>query len=220
MKKFKTLSKLDRPREKLIEKGPKNLSNIELISVIIGSGTKGSDVLKVSNDILKLLENGFEEISLEKLKNITGVGLAKASKILASIELARRFLLRQGTTIKTPQDIVNLMSYLRNKKQEYFIVITLDGANNLIREKVIFIGTLNQSLVHPREIFATALEDRAAKIILVHNHPSNCLDPSIEDKEITRRLIKAGNLLGVKVLDHIIVGNDSYLSFKNEGILF
>lgn len=219
MRKIKNIPKFDRPREKLQKKGAKALSDLELLAIILGKGTKDRDVFRVAKDILKLAQDDFDNVTLEKLEKIKGVGLAKACQILAAVEFSKRFLIKDSINIKSAKDIVQLAEGLKNKKQEYFLTFTLDGANNLIQKRTVFIGTLNQSLVHPREVFADAITDRAASIIFVHNHPSGSLIPSKEDKLVTERLIKAGNIVGIKVLDHIIISKNGYFSFQKEGIL-
>jgi len=219
MKKVKTLPKFDRPREKMEMKGVKALSNLELLAVLLGSGIKDKDVFGVARDILKLAQNDFDNISLEKLKDIEGVGLAKACQIMAAIEFSKRFLIKDGIKVKNAEDVVRLTEELKDKKQEYFLTLTLDGASNLIQKRTVFIGTLNQSLVHPREVFADAISDRAAGIIFVHNHPSGDVEPSKEDIILTTRLIEAGKIAGIEVIDHIIVSKNGHFSFQAEGLL-
>lgn len=219
MKKIKNIPKFDRPREKMQKKDVKALSNLELLAVLLGSGVKGKDVFEVAKDILKLVEKDFENLTLNKLKSVEGIGLAKASQIIAAIEFSKRFLLKEGIKIRHAEDIVKLVEELKNKKQEYFLTFTLDGANNLIQKRTVFIGTLNQSLVHPREVFADAITDRAAGIIFVHNHPSGNVEPSKEDISITKKLIEAGKIIGINVIDHIIVGKSEFYSFKERGLM-
>ena len=219
MKKIKNIPKFDRPREKMQKKDVKTLSNLELLAVLLGSGVKGKDVFEVAKDILRLVEKDFENLTLNKLKSVEGIGLAKASQIIAAIEFSKRFLLTEGVKIRHAEDIVKLVEELKNKKQEYFLTFTLDGANNLIQKRTVFIGTLNQSLVHPREVFVDAITDRAAGIIFVHNHPSGNVEPSKEDISITKKLIEAGKIIGINVIDHIIVGKSEFYSFKERGIL-
>lgn len=218
-KKITDIPEFDRPREKLQKKGVKALSDVELLSVLIGKGVKGKDVLQIAKEVLKLAEKDINNLTLKNLENIEGIGLAKASQILAAIEFSKRILLKETAKISSAADIVKLAEDLKNKKQEYFLTFTLDGANNLIKKRVVFIGTLNRSLVHPREVFADAITDRAASIIFVHNHPSGSLVPSKEDKLITNRLVEVGNIIGIKVLDHIIVSKNGYLSFQAEGLI-
>jgi len=219
LKKIKNIPEFDRPREKLQKKGVKALSDVELLSVLIGKGVKGKDVLQIAKEVLKLAEKDINNLTLKNLENIEGIGLAKASQILAAIEFSKRILLKETVKISSAADIVKLAEDLKNKKQEYFLTFTLDGANNLIKKRVVFIGTLNRSLVHPREVFADAITDRAASIIFVHNHPSGSLVPSKEDKLITNRLVEVGNIIGIKVLDHIIISKNGYLSFQAEGLI-
>ncbi len=217
MKKVKTLPKFDRPREKMERKGVKALSNLELLAVLLGSGIKDKGVFEVARDILKLAQDDFDNISLEKLKDIEGVGLAKASQIIAAIEFSKRFLMKDGVKIKNAEDVVKLTEELKDKKQEYFLTLTMDGASNLIQKRMVFIGTLNQSLVHPRDVFADAISDRAAGIVFVHNHPSGDVEPSKQDIALTTRLIEAGKIAGIEVIDHIIVSKDGYYSFQAKG---
>ena len=219
MKKIKNIPKFDRPREKLQKKGAQALSNLELMAALLGKGVKDRDVFRVAKDVLKVTENNFDNLTVEKLEKVDGIGLAKACQVLSAIELMKRLLTKDDVKIKTAKDIVKLVEELKGRKQEYFLTFTLDGGNNLIRERTVFIGTLNQSLVHPREVFADAITDRAASIIFVHNHPSGNLTPSKEDKLITERLIKTGDIVGIHILDHIIISKNGYFSFKAEGIL-
>jgi len=188
------------------------------LAIVLGSGTKGKDVLKLSKEIIKLFEDDFEHIDLEKLIAIHGLGKAKASQILSAIELSKRYLIKQNKKITSAEDIYQVLQEYKNKRQEYFLAITLDGANHLIEKRVISIGTLNSSLVHPREVFADALTDRAASIIVAHNHPSGLLVVSREDLLVTKRLKECGKLLGVELLDHVIITNDGYLSMRDEGV--
>jgi len=214
VKKIKQIPEFDRPREKMVKNGPKNLSNQELIAILLGSGIKGRDVFEVSREIVHKTEKDFKNLTLKNLMKIDGVGKAKACQIMAAIEFSKRFLIKEEKKITGPEDIVSLVQDLRKKKQEHFVTLTLDGAHNLIKKRTVFIGTLNQSLVHPREVFADAISDRAAAVILIHNHPSGNVEPSELDVSLTKRLIKAGELLGIEVLDHIIIGKDKHSSFK------
>lgn len=219
MKKIKSIPNFDRPREKMQKKGAKVLSNLELLAVLLGSGIKGKDVFEVARDILKLAQEDFNNLNLDNLKNIEGVGLAKACQIMAAIEFSKRFLLKEGIKIKNVDDVLKITEELKDKKQEYFLSLTLDGASNLIQKRTVFIGTLNHSIVHPREIFADAISDRAAGIIFVHNHPSGDPEPSKQDIEITKRLVEIGKMLGIEVIDHIIISKNGYYSFQAEGML-
>jgi len=219
MKKIKNIPEFDRPREKMEKKGAKALSDLELLAVLLGSGIKGKDVFEVARDILKLAQSDFDNINLEKLRDIEGVGLAKACQIMAAIEFSKRFLVKDGIKIKNAEDVAKLTEELRAKKQEYFLSLTLDGASYLIQKRIVFIGTLNHSIVHPREVFADAISDRAAGIIFVHNHPSGNIDPSKEDIAITNRLLEVGKMVGIEVIDHVIISKDGCFSFQAEGML-
>lgn len=219
MKTINELETIDKPREKLFKKGVEALKNYELLAVLLGSGTKDKDVLKLSKEIIKLFEADFDGISLDKLVSIHGLGVAKASQILSAIELSKRYLIKQNKKITKAKDVYDELQMYKDKKQEYFITITLDGANHIIEKRVVFIGTLNRSLIHPREIFADALTDRAASIIIAHNHPSGQLEASSEDLHVTKRLQEAGKLLGIEILDHVIFAKEGFLSFADEGIM-
>ena len=219
MKKIKDILKFDRPREKMEKRGVKTLSNLELLAVLLGSGIKGKDVFEVAKDILKLAQETFNELDLNSLRNIDGVGLAKACQIIAAIEFSKRFLMKDAIKIGKAEDVVKSVEEIRDKKQEYFLTLTLDGASRLIAKRTVFIGTLNKSIVHPREVFADAISDRAAGIVFVHNHPSGNTEPSEEDFAITERLLGAAKIVGIDVIDHIIVGKESYFSFQTEGFL-
>lgn len=195
-----------RPREKVQAKGASALSDYELLMAIIGSGTAQADVTKVARDVRKLITEKGSRLAYEDLLGIKSLGPAKASTIIAGFELWRRqFEVSERPIIDTPEKAVEQLADIRNKKQEYFVCLTLDGANRLIARRVITIGTLTSSLVHPREVFADAITDRAASIIVAHNHPSGSLEASEADREVTVRLKDSGNLLGIKLVDHILV---------------
>jgi len=219
MKTLKELHKDDKPREKLVKKGVEALRNDELVSVLIGSGIQGKDVRKLSKEIVNLLDISFEQLDLEQLCNIHGLGVAKASQILASIELAKRYTIQNNRRITSAQDVYDELYKYRDKKQEHFLTITLDGASHIINTRVVFIGTLNQSIVHPREVYADAIADRAAGIIIAHNHPSGTLEASRADIQITQRLDEVSKLVGIELLDHVILSSKGFYSFADEGLL-
>ncbi len=201
------------PREKLAKYGASNLSDLELLRLLIGSGNKQASAQSISKQILKLLRDKGSSVTYSELVNIKGMGIAKTSEIVALFELGKRYLMpAENPVISDTDAAVEQLKDIRGKKQEHFVVLTLDGANRLISNTVIFQGTLNQSLVHPREIFAKAIEDRAASIVVAHNHPSGNVEPSDEDVQITEKLREAGQLLGVPVNEHIIVTKYSHWS--------
>ncbi len=208
-KKFKDLKDFDKPREKLLKKGEKVLNNIELLSIIIGSGIKGRDLYKISEDILNIIKDK-KDFNLDDLVKIEGLGRVKASRIVAAKELFKRLSKEDEFKIRRPEDVYSFLYEIRDKKQEHFVLITLDGAHRVIKKRTLFIGTLTQSIVHLREIFAYALEDRAASIIVAHNHPSGNLRPSEDDLLITEKIREAGNLMGIELLDHIIVSKEGF----------
>lgn len=203
----------DRPREKLAKFGPAKLSDLELLMAVIGSGNAQASVEQIARSVLKLIKTQGADIDYTTLREVTGLGEAKIAVLLANFELARRYLLNdERPIIDSPEKAVELLADIRDKKQEYFVCLTLDGANRLIAKRVISIGTLTASLVHPREVFADAIADRAASIIVAHNHPSGDLRPSSADMAVTERLKQASELLGISLVDHIILTKYSYKS--------
>ena len=218
--KIKDIPINDRPRERLINGGVDILSDEELLAVIIKTGTRELSAKDLSGLILSKVKgiNNLNEYNLEKLKSIKGIGEAKACLILACIELSKRMnreVLNINNTKFTNCEIV--YNYYKNiigdKKQEYFYCIYLDNNKKIIKDKLLYIGTINYSIVHPREVFKEAYMLSASAIICVHNHPSGNVLPSKQDLELTKNLISIGNLLGIKVIDHIIIGNNNYYSF-------
>ena len=202
-----------RPREKLQARGAAALSDYELLMAIIGSGSAHADVTKIARDVRKILGEKGSDLAYEDLLKIKGLGAAKATQIMAGFELWRRqFEVNERPIIDSAEKAVELLGDIRSKKQEYFVCLTLDGANRLIAKRVISIGTLTASLVHPREVFAEAITDRAASIVVAHNHPSGNLEPSSADRQVTERLRQAGMILGIEISDHIIITKNSYTS--------
>jgi len=219
MKSIKEIRDADRPREKIARLGVENLSNGELIAAIIGRGIPGRDVNAVSADIEKILETRRGSPSYEEFLAINGIGTTKASQIVAAFELSRRYSEGSHYKIEKPADVLPLVDYLKSKRQEYFICMTLNGAGELIEQRVVTVGLLNHSPVHPREVFADAITDRAASVLFIHNHPSGSPEPSAQDIDITKRLCEAAEILGISVLDHIITAKRGYVSFKERGLI-
>lgn len=201
---MKDVAKEDRPREKLLSRGVSVLSSEELLQVIIGSGVQGADVVEISKKLLKLLEGNSGKLTLEEVSSIRGISTATATKLLASLEIANRFTVT-GTKISDINDIALILSDIRTKSQEHFVLLTLDGADRLIDRHIISIGTVNASMIHPRDVFSQAITDNAASIMVAHNHPGGSLEPSSADVEVTNRLREAGSLLGIHLQGHIIV---------------
>lgn len=204
-------AKADRPREKLQSKGASALSDYELLMAIIGSGNAQADVTKIARDVRKVIAEKGSDLTYEDLLLVKSLGPAKSANIMAGFELWRRqFEVTERPIIDTPDKAVEQLADIRDKKQEYFVCLTLDGANRLIAKRIITIGTLTSSLVHPREVFADAITDRAASIIVAHNHPSGNSESGNDDVAVTRRLEEAGCILGVVLKQHIVVTNSSY----------
>jgi len=209
----------DRPREKLARKGAASLSDFELLEVIIGSGTHGADVSYLARQVQKLLAKGTESLTLEKLTSLRGVSTATATKLLASFEISRRYLIKDVEPLRTQKDILARLADIRNKAQEYCVCLSLDGGQRLIAQRTIAIGTLDSVLTHPREIFSDAIVDRAASVIVAHNHPSGNARPSAKDITLTQQLAASGQLLGIPLRDHIIVTKLEYFSFRQHHML-
>jgi DNA repair protein RadC len=221
MRRMRDVPTADRPREKLAKKGAAALSETELVEAIIGRGTIHRDVRAVARDICDEIHKNGRLPSYENIRDINGVGPTKAAQVMACFELGRRHYDRRNALrhITTPQDVLPMVDDLRGHRQEHFACIWLNGAGELLGKRVITVGLVNHSLVHPREVFAEAITDRAASIICVHNHPSGSLEPSSQDIAITRQLRDAGTTLGIPVLDHIIVTKNGYCSLKEKGFI-
>ena len=218
-KRIHQLPLADRPREKLQRKGVAALSDFELLEVLIGSGTKGADVGFIAKKIQKLLQKGADSLTYESLTAIKGVSIATAGKIMSALELTRRHLVRDVTPLLTGDDILARLEDLRTKKQEHFVCLSLDGGQRLIAQRTITIGTLDSVLAHPREVFADAVADRAASVIVAHNHPSGDTTPSAQDISLTQQLASSGQLLGIPLADHIILTKTDNFSFRKNGML-
>lgn len=219
MKRVKDLPEFSRPREKLKEKGAQSLSDVELIAVILGRGREGIEVMTIASKVARLISKDNENISIDKLTTVEGIGLAKASQIIAGFELARRHILKDSIRITGPESVLPLISSIADKQQEHFVCISLNGANEVIENRTVTVGLLNKSQVHPREVFADVITDRAAGVILAHNHPSGELKPSESDLKIHEQLTEAGKILGIKILDHIIISKKGYYSFQDQGLI-
>ncbi|MGD9568489.1 MAG: DNA repair protein RadC [Sedimentibacter sp.] len=215
----------DRPQEKLLKYGANNLSNSELIAVILRTGSKDENVVKLAQRILSQDEKGLRNIAegtVEKFKSFKGINDVKAAQLMAVAEISKRIstLKMEKIKISSPSDAAMvLMEEMRYYSKEYFKIILLDTKNNIKKVSEISVGSLNSSIVHPREVFSEAVVNTASSIILVHNHPSGESEPSHEDIVLTNRLDECGKILGIKVLDHIIIGDGVFYSFKEEGLL-
>lgn len=202
----------ERPREKLLSKGAAALSDVELVAILLGSGTKTHDVFTVAGRILKALDQGGTHPDMKELQQIEGVGPAKAALVAAALEFTRRRIRPEGLRISFPPEVLPLIRHMADRKQEHFLCISLNGANEVIAVRTVSVGLVDKTHVHPREVFADPITDRASAVIVAHNHPTGNLTPSREDLDMTRTLKAAGETLGIKLLDHIIFNQKGYYS--------
>ena len=221
---IKDLPKVERPRERLISKGRENLKDEELLAILLRTGREGKNVLDLARQILnKYSKKRLLKLKYEDLIKIKGIDSAKACTILAAVELVKRALEIGEETlpiIRSTKDVIAQAVYMRDKSREHLMAIYLNARNEMVwKKQSIFIGTLNANIVHPREIFAEALRQNAASVILVHNHPSGDPEPSQDDLEITKRIIEAGKIMGIDVLDHVIITKNKVFSFKEKKLI-
>ena len=209
----------DRPREKLLRKGAQALSDQELLAVMIGKGTPGMDVMTLAKKLARVIDEKGLGVQVKDLNSFAGVGDAKATLILAAIEFARRRIKPEGAKIVTPADILPHVRHYADRKQEHFLCASINGANEILNIRVVSIGLIDRTHVHPREVFADALSDRASAIIVAHNHPSGGLEPSVADNKVTEQLKAAGQIIGITLLDHVIFDRTGYYSFLEAGRL-
>ncbi|GGJ84145.1 UPF0758 protein YsxA [Lentibacillus kapialis] len=222
---IKDVPKEDRPRERLLKLGAGHLSNQELLAILIGSGTKKESVMVLSNRVLMHFEglNLLKDATIEELMAIKGIGMAKGVLLLSALELGKRmnqYKPDDRYVIRSPEDGANyIMEDMRTLNQEHFIVLFLNTKNQVIHRQTIFIGSLNASIVHPREIYREAVKRSAASIICAHNHPSGDPAPSQEDIHVTKRLVESGKMIGIELLDHLVIGDRKFISLKEKGYL-
>jgi DNA repair protein RadC len=219
MKNIKDMPKHARPREKLREKGASALTDEELLAAILGMGTAGVDVRTIARQVVSLIREQKDKLTLDHLLDVPGIGLAKAAQILSAFELARRHLIKDVRRIVEAKDVLPLVADIAGKQQEYFVCISLNGANEVIEKRVVTIGLLDKSPVHPREVFADVITDRAASVIFVHNHPSGEIQPSEADLNVNAQLTETAKILGLRVLDHLIVTRKGHYSFQEAGLI-
>ncbi|EHR34685.1 RadC family protein [Helcococcus kunzii] len=222
---IKEIKENERPMEKLLQYGVNSLSNSELLAILIGSGTKNKNAIYLAEEILKykIRDKDLLYTSMEQLMEIDGIGLSKASRIISGLELGNRLAKidkSQNISLSSPDTVAEfLYEYFRDSYKEEFCVLFLDTKNKVIGTQTVSIGTINQSLVHPREVFRYAIMKNSNSILLSHNHPSGDPTPSKEDILITERLIKAGEYIGIKVLDHLVIGDRRYISLRAENLV-
>lgn len=226
MNKIKDLPSDDRPREKLTLRGPQHLTDAELLAILLRTGTKGKSVVAIAQDIINKEGNlaKLASKSMADLKKHSGIGKDKAATLLAAFEISRRILSQDKwlseKKITSPEDVANIfIPLLRDEVKEKFLVVCLNSANKIIKYEIISIGNLNSSVVHPREVFKSAVENNAASIILLHNHPSGNTEPSNEDISITKKIVDAGKMMDIPVYDHIIIAGKNYTSFVEKRLI-
>ncbi|HLG31454.1 MAG TPA: DNA repair protein RadC [Ignavibacteriaceae bacterium] len=226
MSKVKDLPLADRPREKLLLRGAHNLSDAELIAILLRTGKKGKSILTITQELLKSEGNlaVLASKSLTSLMDIEGVGKDKAATLLAVFEISRRIQHQSkwfsDKKISSPAEVADMfIPLLRDDQKEKFIVVCLNSANKIIKYEIISIGNLNSSVVHPREIFKVAIENASASIILIHNHPSGNPEPSNEDISITRKIVEAGKIMDIPVFDHLIIAGEKFTSFVEKRLI-
>jgi DNA repair protein RadC len=208
-----------RPRERLINKGPEALSNTELLAVLLNTGIKGRNVSQLAADLLRLLDRSRGIPQIQDISRLSGMGDSKACAVAAMLEFGRRRWGASGSVVTNPAEIFSLVRHYADRKQERFISLSLNGAHEVLAVRVVTVGLVNRTIVHPREVFADILQDRAAAFIVAHNHPSGKISPSPEDNEITDRLQKAAVILGLHFLDHLIFSETNWWSYRQEGLL-
>lgn len=222
---IKELNKDERPRERLIKYGRESLSDCELLAIMLKTGFKNKNVIELANELLIKFNNlnNLKDITIKELKTIKGIGEVKAIEIISAIELGKRIYLKQlevNSTYKSAKEIYENSKYLfNNLKQEYFYCLYFDNKQKLIERKLLFMGTINQSTVHPREVFKHGLVLSASTIVCMHNHPSDDVTPSRADIDFTQCLTEIGKLIKIPVVDHIIVGSNNYYSFYDNNLI-
>ncbi len=216
-KNIKDIPEEDRPREKLLAKGVSALADRELLAVLLGKGSQKHDVLTLAEKLIPVIDEKGVNLTVDDLIQFDGIGKAKAALILAANEFTRRRIKPEGIRIDTPADLVPHIRHYADRKQEHFLCASINGANEVTHIRVVSIGLVNKTQVHPREVFADPLGDRASAIIVAHNHPAGTLKPSLEDIEITKQLKLSGKTLGIRLLDHIIFNHKDYYSFLENG---
>lgn len=221
------LPKDERPREKLLKQGAAFLSDAELLSILLRTGTKTRSVIRLAEEVLAIYKDrgllSIMNMSSKELSSIKGIGTVKAATIMAAVELGKRFYMKAADRkeeVRSPKDVADIaMPKFRYAMKENFAVMLLDVKHHLIGLPIISVGSLSASVVHPREVFEVAVKNYAAAIILIHNHPSGDPSPSAEDIQITHRLVQAGKVMDIPVLDHVIIGDDRFVSLKEKSLL-
>jgi len=219
--KIKDLPKIDRPREKLVKYGVSKLSNSELLAILLRTGKNGKNAIELATEILKKFNSkNIADAKIEDITKIKGLGTAKACEIVACFELGKRLLKKKKTNLYiSPSNVYVELKNIRNHKKEHFYVFYLNSRNQEIKKDLVSVGSLNATTAHPREVFEGAIKHSASQIIIAHNHPSGDFTPSNEDILLTKRFVKAGEILGIELIDHVIVSNKGYYSFSKNGLI-
>jgi len=213
MKTIKELPPDQRPREQLFVHGAQQLSDQDLLAVLVGQGTTKNDVRTIARKLVKIVDEKGLDLTAKDIMVIDGIGQAKAALIAAAFEFARRRIKPEGLKIKFPADVLPLIRHYGDRKQEHFLCVSINAANEVMSVRVVTMGLIDKSHVHPREVFADVISERASAVVIAHNHPVGDLHPSNEDIEVTNRLKEAGKVLGINILDHIIFNHKDYYSF-------
>ncbi len=206
-------------RERMLKSGSNAISNLDLMTAILGTGKHDKPVRKLAKEVLDQISGGTRPFDIKTLMDIDGMGKAKSCVVAAAVELGRRIFSTRGTRVAMPKDAYPLLIHYADLKQEHFVVISLNGGHEVNAVREVTKGLINKTVVHPREVFADPITDRACAIIVAHNHPSGNLEPSTEDREITTRLRQSGEILGIPLLDHLIFSVNGYYSFVEQGLI-
>ena len=213
------MPKEQRPREKLLASGPASLSDRELLAILLTTGSKGNNVRKLAGELQNLLDRSKDIPSVKEISMLAGIGAAKACSVAAMLEIGRRRYGSFSARVKHPADIFTLVRHYADRKQERFISLSLNGAHEVLAVRIVTIGLVNKTIIHPREVFADLIQDRAAAFCVAHNHPSGQVTCSPEDEDITERLLGAAKILGIQFVDHIIFSETNWWSFRENGKL-
>jgi DNA repair protein RadC len=214
------LPKNERPRERLFRDGPESMSDQELLTIILNSGIPGKNVSEIANDLLEKIDSSKSIPSPKDLSQLKGIGKSKACTIVSMLEFGRRRWGPAGTKLMIPEDVYLAIRHYADRRQERFLSISLNGAHEIIAIRVVTVGLVDKTIVHPREVFSDVIADRASAVIVAHNHPSGQMKASSEDDEITIRLKHAAKILGINFLDHVIFSEDSFISYRKEGRMY
>lgn len=219
MPSIKKLPPSERPRERLLRAGPRQLSDRELLAVLLGRGTAKQDVLSLARHLIRIIDRNGLDLQAEELLEVSGMGPAKAALLIAAFEFVRRRIRPEGLKVNQPTDVLPIIQHYADRKQEHMLSISLNGAHEVMNVRVVTIGLVDQTHVHPREIYADVIAERASAVIIAHNHPSGQLEPSQEDRFVTQQIKVAGDVLGIDLLDHIIFTVRGHYSFASQGAL-